>query len=119
MSLRDAIALTDVEISESLETLQANPIADQQAWARIREAMECRRKLVQTEVRHLVMSGQMITAEEVLSLMTVLVASVGKHVKDPAERAALSRDMHGVLTKDSGLRGAWERLSLPEPREGD
>lgn len=120
MSLRDAIALVDVDISESLRSLdnsECNLALEQQIWLQTRQAIECRRKLVETEVKLLVSSGQMMTAEQVLSLMAALMASVQEHVKDPESLSAVSRAMQEVIGRDQGNRGAWEMYCLSDTND--
>lgn len=122
MSLRDAIALVDVEIGDTLQSLsdgKGDPASEQQVWLHARQALELRRKLVETEVKHLLMSGQMVTAEQVVALMAMLLASVDKHVNDPVVMSAVSRTMQHALREEQSLRGAWETFNLPETRNLD
>lgn len=122
LSLRDDIALVNLEITEALASVCGkfpDPAVEQDAWIRVRQAMETRRKLVETEAKHLQMSKQMYTAEEVFSLVGALLETVRTHVSDLDALHAVSQDMVRMFERGKGRRGAWQTFHLPASSEDE
>lgn len=96
LSLRDDIALVDARVTELLETLEDNPAA----WDAITDLFETRRKLVDSERRRLVDLQQMMTAEQAMTMLAVIVDIVKQHVTDPAELQAIAQDIGRIAERN-------------------
>lgn len=62
-------------------------------WAEIRELIDERRKLVESERKRLVELQQIITLEQANSLIVAIAESVKRHVSDRAALQAISADI--------------------------
>lgn len=105
LSLRDDIALMDAMILSTLGQLDDddNPTKDRQAWQVIGRLIDRRRRLVDSEVRHLVLAREVITAEQAIALVSALVEIVKRYVPDPLDRQAIVEDMHGLMSQQGGI----------------
>jgi hypothetical protein len=101
LSLRDDIALIDARVTELLETLEDNP----SAWKAITELLETRRRLVDSERRRLADLQQMMTAEQAMTMLAVIVDTVKRHVTDTETLRAITQDVSRLT----------ERNNLQEP----
>ncbi len=102
LDLRSEIALGDARVIDLLERLgeEQGPDRASSVWTEIGHWMDRRARLVGVVVRHQVLSGQMISAEEVSVLTASLVHIIRKHVKDQAIRNAIGEEV-GKLLPDS------------------
>lgn len=66
LSLRDEIALTDAMICELLSQIDndISESAERRIFRQMRRLIDQRRRLVETEVRHIVLAREVVTAEE-------------------------------------------------------
>lgn len=79
-------------------------LEDYQVWKEIRELMEDRRRLVESESNRLVRMQEMISAEDATHLLNdVILQSIKRHVKDPQTYAAIAYDI-AVATGAAPLR---------------
>ena len=62
---------------------------DRKVWRQICRMMDHKRRLIESERKHLVQARQMIPVEEVVVLVAALTNSVARRVDDPAVRAAI------------------------------
>jgi hypothetical protein len=103
LSLRDEIALVDTIIGESLAQLTEDmPWADERkCFHQVRRLIEQRRKLVESEVRHIVLAREVLTTDEAMALVHAMVAIVTKYVPDPKDRAAIAEELNNLINGQS------------------
>ncbi len=102
LSLRDEIALTEVMIIEHLQDLK-DDIPEKQrcrVFGKISQLIDERRRLVETEVRHMVLAREMMTAEEAMTLVRAIVEVVTRYVPDPMDRAAVAEEISQLVDMD-------------------
>jgi hypothetical protein len=75
---------------------------DYAAWAEIGAEVERRRKLVESEQKRLVLASEMLSAEQAMHLLTVVVDVIKRHIPDAKTLRAIAGDV--------------ERLTHVEPR---
>ena len=99
MSLRDELALTDTMLCETLSQITEDmPWANKsKLFGQIRRLSEQRRKLVETEVRHIVLARAVMTTDEAMTLVHAMVAIVTKYLPDPNDRAAIAEELHILI----------------------
>lgn len=78
-------------------------LADYAAWDDVSKTLEQRRKLVESERKRLVEMQQMITTERAMVLLSVVVDTIRRHVRDRDTLAAISADI-GRIVVDSASR---------------
>lgn len=81
-----------------LEGAFAVTIHEHATWAEIQDAINVRRKLVESETRRLKALHQMVTTEEVMTLVSALSASVHRHVTDRVALAAIQDDIRRLMS---------------------
>jgi hypothetical protein len=81
-----------------IEALIVRGLADYSAWQDISQALEQRRKLVESERKRLVEMQQMITTEQAMILMAAIVDTIRRHVSDTSALAAISADITKLIT---------------------
>lgn len=79
-----------------LEQALEGGLNDYLAWEELRQIVDQRRKLVESERKRLVEMQQVITAEQAMVLVTTIVDSVRKHVRDRDALAAISDDIRRI-----------------------
>jgi hypothetical protein len=94
MSLRDEIALTDAMISELLRQLDDDDsdAKYRRVFRQIMPLIEQRRRLVESEVRHIVLAREVMTTDEAMALVRAMVAIVTNYLPGPNDRAASPRN---------------------------
>jgi hypothetical protein len=65
----------------------------------MKEWLEVKRRLSETERKHLIDAGQMVRADQFMALVDALVASVRAHVSDPETLRRISRDITVILNR--------------------
>jgi translation elongation factor EF-G len=100
LSLRDELALTDAMISELLLQLgdDSRDSKYRRVFRQVGKLIDKRRRLVETEVRHLVLAGEILTAEEALALMQAVVSIVTRYLPDPIDRQALADEIYALMS---------------------
>ncbi len=73
-------------------------VTDYTAWTEVRQAIELRRKLVDSERKRLVAAQQMITADEVMLLITAIADTVRRNVSDSDTLSAIQADIDQLIT---------------------
>lgn len=96
LEMRSEIALIDTHVASLLALLDSGN--DNKIWRGVMEAVEQRRKLVETEQRRLVAMQQMITATEAMGMVAMLVAIVRAHVSDAGALAKIAADVDRLVT---------------------
>lgn len=94
--LKAAVALMDLE-----DAITAG-VADYAAWGEIATIIEQRRRLVESERKRLVEMQQMITTEQAMALLAMVVDTVRRHVPDRAALAAISAELVQITARTSG-----------------
>lgn len=86
---------------------------DIEVWTEIGFHLERRRKLTESERKRLIDAEQMVRADQAMSFVAALVASVRKHVEDPRVLAAISADISAIVHQDvsGGGKGALSQRS--------
>ena len=103
LALRDELALVDVRLMSLLERLAEGETST--GWAKVYEALELRRRLVETERKRVQWLQTVLTAEQAMAFVGALVASVKRHVQDRAILQAISDDLEAVLRARPELAG--------------
>jgi hypothetical protein len=99
LSLRDEIALADATIAQLLQQLdnEPNPAKDRRIWRQIGKQIDLKRRLVDSEVRHMVLAREMIPAEQAMSLVTAIVEIIKRYVPDPSDRHAVAEEITALI----------------------
>jgi hypothetical protein len=103
LELRDEIAVLDARLSELLSQLDPDAPApnrreqDRALWTEIRETMERRRRLTESERRRLVQMQQMMSVEQAMVFVAALADIARKYVPDREALAAMTRDLAALL----------------------
>ena len=105
LSVRDDIALMDALILTTLGQLDedATPAKDRRTWRAIGQLIDRRRRLVETEVKHLVLAREVITAEQAIALVSALVEIVKRYVPDPLDRQAIVEEIHELMSQQGEI----------------
>lgn len=85
-----------------LETAITTGLADYAAWGEIATIIEQRRRLVESERKRLVEMQQMITTEQAMALLAMVVDTVRRHVPDRAALAAISAELVQLTARTGG-----------------
>jgi hypothetical protein len=94
---------------------QAQDIAAHEIWEGIRDFVEQRRKLADTERRRMVDAKKYLTLQQANSMMAYIIDVVLKNVNDPLERMKIADQL-----KTFALRGQQTRpAEIEAPREAD
>lgn len=104
--LRDqTITYGDREVRTRVRTLLkevrgllSQTVDDIRTWNRIFDAIEVRRKLVDTEAKRRKEAQVMISSDQAFTVVHQLVLSVRRHVTDPAVLTAISRDIAEIVS---------------------
>jgi hypothetical protein len=91
LSRRDAQRMR--EPLQRMQDLVSRGAAEYSAWDDVVELLEQRRKLVESERKRLVEMQQMMTNEQAMVLLAVVVDTIRKHVTDRQALAAISADI--------------------------
>ncbi|MFZ5785510.1 MAG: HGGxSTG domain-containing protein [Acidobacteriota bacterium] len=91
LSRRDAVRMR--EPLQRMQDLVSKGAAEYSAWDDVVELLEQRRKLVESERKRLVEMQQMMTNEQAMVLLAVVVDTIRKHVTDRQALAAISADI--------------------------
>lgn len=74
--------------------------ADIEVWTEIGAHLERRRKLTESERKRLIDMEQMVRADQAMSFVAAVVASVRANVEDPRILAAISADISAIVHQD-------------------
>jgi len=101
LSLRDEIALNEAMLVTVLHQLGDDPnqpARDRRLFRQIMRHIDLKRRLVETEVRHIVLAREMLTAEEALALMRAVLGVVTHYLPDPADRASIAEEITALIS---------------------
>lgn len=76
---------------------------DYAAWDDVMRMVSARRRLVETERKRMVDLKQMMTAEQAMTMLSFVVNTIRKHVKDQQILAAISQELSVFLSKNAGF----------------
>jgi hypothetical protein len=107
LSLREDIALVDATIAGLLQQLDdaPKPAKDRRIWRQIGNQIDLKRRLVASEVRHMVLAEQMIPADEALALVAGIVGIVNKYVPNPKDRQSIAEEVQAMISRNSRFEG--------------
>jgi hypothetical protein len=94
LALRDEIALIDSRVLEIL----SNGNMDDRQWSVVEQTLDLRRRMVETERKRLVDLQQMMTAEQAMTMLAVIVDTVKRHVNDRDILQAISADLAKLVS---------------------
>ena len=100
LSLRDEIGLVDTRISEVL-TQPSDPDASLgTVWEFLEPLIEQRRRLVESEHKRLHALQAVITAEQLMILLSTVTDVIKTHVQDRQALSAISLELKRLMTVD-------------------
>lgn len=91
-------------IMRQLLSIIDSGIADYDAWAELREIVDTRRKLVESERKRLTEMNLMVTANEAALLVRSLVLAVNEHVTDPTVLRKITESLDQFAFSQSDQR---------------
>jgi hypothetical protein len=94
-----------------LDALMEQGLRDHLAWAEIGDAIEQRRKLVDSEQKRLVALRQVLSREQALTLIGVLTQIITKHIADRSTLAGIVADIQALTTQDAPAGKAVLRVA--------
>ena len=77
----------------ALEAVIERGLGDYAVWDEIRDVLDRRRKLIESERRRLVEMQQVITYAQAMTFLATVSEAIRRHVTDPAVLAALSAEL--------------------------
>ncbi len=100
LSLRDELALTDAMLAETLSQLDddSSEAKERRVFRQVRRLIDQRRRLVETEVKHIVLAREMMTAEEAMTLLGAVVEIVTRYLPDLKARAAIAEEINALIS---------------------
>jgi hypothetical protein len=101
LSLREEAALLTAVINSLLAQLTDDVSAAQERrlWRQIARTIMQRRRLVDAEVRQLVLAREMITAEEAMAMVESIAQIVQRYVPETSDRAAIADEIRSVIDR--------------------
>ena len=109
LSLRDDIALNETMITTLLQQLDEspdNPAKDRRIFRQVMQQTDLKRRLVATEVRHMVLAHEMMPAEEVMALVQAMIGIMKRYVPAPKDRQAIAEEVQAWITQQGGTSNA-------------
>jgi hypothetical protein len=100
--------LMQARAAVELDGLLEQAVGDDGAWHEIIQFIEQRRKLVESEVKRLVVMQQMMTKEKAMLWLSAVVAILKRHITDRETLQKISLDLKALVSDRSG-RGGEER----------
>jgi len=109
LSLRDDIALNEtmiVTLLQQLDESPGSPAKDRRIFRQVMRQTDLKRRLVATEVRHMVLACEMMPVEEVLALVQTTIEIMKRYVPDPKDQQAMAEEMQALLRESEGTHDA-------------
>lgn len=101
LSTRDDITLLDAHLSQIIDRLQLDdPVYDVNLWLEIRQILQERKLLAESERKRLIDMQQMITTEKAMLLVSALAGIIKEHVTDTKTLSKISNDMSKLLNRE-------------------
>lgn len=79
--------------------------ADTAAWDEVRELVQDRRQLVESERKRLVELHQMISVERAMALVARVADAIRRHVTDPATVGKVTQELEAILVQSERVEG--------------
>jgi hypothetical protein len=101
--LRDEIALSEAKIDDLLAGIESRD--ESLAWKDVERWIARKTRTVEADVRIAATKGQMVSVEEMMGLIGLLLAAIRRHVADQGVRTALAREIRAateLLRPDHG-----------------
>lgn len=99
LAMSHEIALTDARLGELVE----QPMGTE-AWAEVRDLVEQRRKLVESERKRMLEIQQMMTVTEAVAFVMAVMDVVKRHVADRSALAAIGNELEGLVRRPDPAR---------------
>ncbi len=118
-ALKDIGGYEELSIYSALSDLkeQFDVLADEaSAWTQIGDWIDRRQRLTESERRRHMEMHSIITADQMMMLISQLVRIIVTHVKDPIARVAISNDLLRLLPPPPGKEIDPRRIIPPEAR---
>jgi hypothetical protein len=107
MELRDEIAVISAAITlvikqlpDDLDTEKSIPKVNE-IFGKLSALIDDKRRLVDSEAKRLLASGQMVTSEQLFTLIHALLAIIENNVQSAAERQAIGADVQLLIDRGS------------------
>jgi hypothetical protein len=98
--MNEALAKIELDIEQATD--------NRAAWAEIGGLVEQRRKLVESEAKHLIMHRQMLSTEEAMLMTHRLIDIITRHVPDKQALSAIIVDIRALGEQAYGRLGSEE-----------
>ncbi len=101
LSLRNEIAVNEamlVTVLQHLGDAPNEPAKDRCNFRQITRHIDLKRRLVESEVRHMVLAHEMMTAEETMALVQSMSEIVKRYVPDQKDRQAVAEELHALIS---------------------
>jgi hypothetical protein len=98
-------SLLQTRAAVELDGLLAQAVDDYAAWHEIIHVIEQRRKLVESEAKRLVAMQQMMSKEEAMLWLSVVVAILKRHITDRETLQKISLDLKALVSDRSRTGG--------------
>ena len=101
LSLRDELALTDAKIGGLLGQLddKVSAAKDRRIFRQVARLIELRRRLVDSEVRHIVLAREMMTAEQAIAMVMAITDIVKRYLPDAKDRQAIAEEIYALISQ--------------------
>jgi len=101
LSLRDDIALTDAMLMETLSQLDDDTPAakERRIFREVLRLSEHRRRLVDSEVNHIVLAREMMTAEQATAMVMAITDIVKRYLPDAKARQAIAEEIYALISQ--------------------
>lgn len=104
LSTRDDITLLDARLSILIDTTEAlndkEIKLNTELWIEIRQILQERKLLAESERKRLIDMQQMITTEKAMLLVSALAGIIKEHVTDNKTLSKISNDMSKLLSRE-------------------
>jgi len=109
LSLRNEIAVNEamlVTVLQQLGDAPNEPAKDRCIFRQITRHIDLKRRLVESEVRHMVLAREMMTAEEAMALVRSVFGIVQRYIPDPSDRQAIADELSALISQEGATDDA-------------
>jgi hypothetical protein len=89
-----------MSVVQDMGAVAASGVSDYRAWDEVYKRIEQRRRLVNTEIKCLVKSEQMVSKEKALAFVGAVVAVVRRHCPEPERLNAIRTDITVLIERE-------------------
>lgn len=90
-----------LDASKQLERVLGDAVTDHEAWLEVSALLDQRRKLVESQRKRMIEQQQFVTVEQALLLVTAMIDSVKRNVRDRDALNAISMDVAKLTNRVS------------------